>query len=284
MKDYFDLLRYKIDQALVSGLDSGGKILEAASHYALSVKGKRLRPLLFLTLVESSDQDPLEFMDIACGIEYIHTYSLIHDDLPAMDDDDFRRGMPTVHKKYNEAIAILTGDTLLTMAFERISGAQIPAEQAVNIIRILTHCIGMQGMAGGQVMDLEFQGKGEQIIEIHQKKTAQLIRGTLLSAAEVMGLGETQKKILSDAGMSIGTAFQMADDLLDVEGDEEVVGKKLHKDKANQSPNSVLFYGVDYVKKEIDFKYMETLDLLKQMDLDHPQFLYLIEKMVYREK
>ena len=229
-------------------------------------------------------KNPLDYMDIACAIEYIHTYSLIHDDLPAMDNDDFRRGMPTVHKRFNEAIALLAGDTLLTYAFEKIAGAKAEPGKIVNILKILTSGIGKDGMAGGQALDLEFNGNKEVIFEIHRKKTAELIKSSLLSAAEIIAMKPAEKEILAQAGITIGIAFQMADDLLDIEGDEKEVGKKLHKDQDNQSPNSILFYGTDYIKNEIDNYYRKALAMLNELNIDFPPFLYLMEKMVYRRK
>jgi geranylgeranyl diphosphate synthase, type II len=284
MNDYIENLTLNIDDALIKDLNPGNGVLEAAIYYALSVKGKRLRPLLFLTLIEAFRLNPLDYMEIACAIESIHTYSLIHDDLPSMDNDDYRRGMPTVHKKFNEAIALLAGDTLLTYAFERISKANVEPEKIVNILRILTVGIGKEGMAGGQVLDLGFDGDKEIIFEIHRMKTAELIKATLLSAAEIVNLDNRKKEILGEVGKIIGVAFQMADDLLDIEGDEKEVGKKLNKDLGNKSPNCLLFYSKDYIKKEIDSAYEKTLELLKQLNIHFPPFIYLMEKMVYRRK
>lgn len=284
MIDYIKNLTNQVDEALLVGLNPAGSILESAIHYALSVKGKRLRPLLFLTLIDAFKINLKKYMDIACAIESIHTYSLIHDDLPAMDNDDFRRGMPTVHKKFNEAIALLAGDTLLTYAFEKIARARLEPEKAVNILRILTVGIGKDGMAGGQALDLEFNGNKDDILDIHRMKTAELIKATMLSAAEVVGLREDEKLILGDAGMAIGIGFQMADDLLDIVGDEKEVGKKLKKDQANMSPNSILYYGEDHIKNEIDAAYSRTIALLEQLKIGFPPFLFLMEKMVYRIK
>ncbi|MDQ1352013.1 MAG: Polyprenyl synthetase family protein [Acidobacteriota bacterium] len=284
MNKYIENLTRTIDESLVKGLDPQKGVLESAIHYALSVKGKRLRPLLFLTLIEAFGKDPMAYMDIACAIECIHTYSLIHDDLPSMDNDDFRRGMPTVHKKYNDAIALLAGDTLLTIAFEKLSRANTEPAKIVNILRLLTVGIGIEGMAGGQALDLEFKGDKNIIFEIHRKKTAELIKATLLSAAEIVDLSPHEKELLAQVGTTIGIGFQMADDLLDIEGDELEVGKKLHKDHGNQSPNAVLFYGKDLIKSEIDASYRKTMALLEELKIQFPPFLYLMEKMVYRSK
>lgn len=284
MNKYIENLTGTVDESLLKGLNPHKGILESAIHYALSVKGKRLRPLLFLTLIEAYGKDPMTYMDIACAIECIHTYSLIHDDLPSMDNDDFRRGMPTVHKKFNDAIALLAGDTLLTIAFEKISGAKAEPVKIVNILRLLTVGIGAEGMAGGQALDLEFKGDKNIIFEIHRKKTAELIKATLLSAAEIVDLPPHEKELLAQVGTTIGMGFQMADDLLDIEGDELEVGKKLHKDQDNHSPNAVLFYGKDFIKSEIDASYRKTMALLEELRIQFPPFLYLMEKMVYRSK
>lgn len=284
MNKYIENLTQSVDESLVKGLDPQKGVLEAAIHYALSVKGKRLRPLLFLSLIAAYEKDPMAYMEIACAIECIHTYSLIHDDLPSMDNDDFRRGMPTVHKKFNDAIALLAGDTLLTIAFERISRANVEPAKIVNILKLLTTGIGIEGMAGGQVLDLEFKGDKNIIFEIHRKKTAELIKATLLSAAEIAGLSPHGKELLAQAATSIGIGFQLADDLLDIDGDEKEVGKKLHKDLANKSPNAVLFYGKEFVKKEIDSSYQKTKAILEELKIEFPPFLYLMEKMVYRSK
>ena len=275
----------EVDKSLLEDTAGREDSLEEAIHYALSVKGKRLRPLLFIALLDASGVDYRAHLDVACAIEYIHTYSLIHDDLPAMDDDDLRRGMPTVHKKFNEPLALLAGDTLLTMAFEKISrSANLEAGKVVNIIRIITACIGHDGMAGGQALDLAFAGDPEVILPIHRKKTAELIKGTLLAAAEVTGLDDDFRRRLAAAGIDIGVAFQMADDLLDVEGDEEEVGKKLKKDGDNQSPNSVLFYGADHVKIEIDRLYQKAMAEFSGLGITHPPFLELISRMAFRSK
>ena len=284
MNGYINNLTTRINESLVDGIDPSDGILEAAMFYALSVKGKRLRPLLFLTFIDAYEKNPIDYIDIACAIECIHTYSLIHDDLPTMDNDDFRRGMPTVHKKFNEAIALLAGDTLLTFAFEKISQSKAEPEKIVNILRILTTGIGKNGMAGGQVLDLEFSGDKNIIFEIHRKKTAELIKASLLCAAEIICLNHKEKELTAQVGTTIGIAFQMADDLLDIEGDEKEVGKKLKKDQGNQSPNSILYYGKELIKKKIDTDYKKTLASLKELNINFPPFLYLMEKMVYRSK
>ncbi len=284
MDTYYKKIQSNIDKELLKDLNPKRSSLENAISYALSLKGKRLRPVLFLSLIESLGLDHQPHVKIAVAIEYIHTYSLIHDDLPAMDNDDIRRGMPTVHKKFNEAVALLAGDTLLTMAFEKIADSGIKPEKIVNILRILTKSIGLHGMAGGQALDLEFSGDREKIFEIHKKKTAELIKGTLLSAAEIAEMGIEEKKELAIAGEKIGTGFQLADDLLDMEGDEAEVGKRIHKDMNNKSPNSVIYFGVDSVKNMIDKLYTDSLSILKNVKIESDFFLNLVKMMFYRSR
>ena len=153
--------RQAIDHSLLGGLENRDGDLAAAIHYALSVKGKRLRPLLFISLIQAHGRDPLPAMDVAVAIEYIHTYSLIHDDLPALDDDDLRRGMPTCHREFGEATAILTGDALLTRAFQILAELPHVADAIrLEILREISRAVGtVNGMIGGQVVDLESEGK-----------------------------------------------------------------------------------------------------------------------------
>ncbi|MDY0296970.1 MAG: polyprenyl synthetase family protein [Acidobacteriota bacterium] len=281
---YFSAMEERIQRALTAHLDPDRGTLEAAVHYALEVKGKRLRPMIMLTLVEALGGDPQQFMGLATAMEYIHTYSLIHDDHPSMDNDDYRRGQPTVHRRFNDAVALLAGDTLLTMAFEKIaSESGFSAEARIHFIQLITECIGMQGMAGGQALDLEFSGDPAAIREIHRLKTGELIRGIMVGTGRLMGLDAERIQALDRAGKEIGTAFQLADDLLDVLGDEELVGKKLHKDSANRSPNAALFFGIDSVQQEIDRLFRVTMDELKKVGITFSPFLVLMHMMVYRE-
>ena len=284
MLDYLRRLTEAVDRELLAGIDPRKGTLESAMHYALTVSGKRLRPLLFLTLLDACGKDGQRFIGLASSLEIIHTYSLIHDDLPAMDDDDLRRGMPTVHKKFNEALALLAGDTLLTFAFEKIAAAPLPAEKVVAVMGIVTRCIGKEGMALGQALDLEFAGQAGAIAEIHRLKTAELIKGSLLAAAVVAGMDPRRQEILGKAGLALGLGFQLADDLLDVTGDEKLAGKKLRKDRANRSPNAVLYFGQDGVQAEIDARYREAQQWIGELGIDFPPFLHLMKGMLYRSQ
>jgi geranylgeranyl pyrophosphate synthase len=284
MNDHLQRLTAAVDRELIEQIHPQNGTLEAAMHYALTVSGKRLRPLLFLTLLEACRQEAKRFVGLASALEIIHTYSLIHDDLPVMDNDDMRRGMPTVHVKFNEALALLAGDTLLTFAFEKIAAAPLPAEKTVAIMGIITRCIGKEGMAHGQALDLEFAGDAENIAVIHRLKTAELIKGSLLAAAVVADFESRRRELLARAGIALGMGFQLADDLLDITGDEKQVGKKLHKDSANQSPNAVLYLGLPAVKAKIDEYYREAQGLIAELQIDFPPFLFLMKSMLYRSQ
>ncbi len=284
MNDYLQGLSAAVDRELLVGLDPRRGTLEAAMHYALTVSGKRLRPLLFLSLLDACRLEALRHVGLAAALEIIHTYSLIHDDLPAMDDDDLRRGMPTVHKQFNEAVALLAGDTLLTFAFEKIAAAPLAAAQVVEIMGIVTRCIGKEGMAQGQALDLEFRGDAAAIAEIHRLKTAELIKGSLLAAAVIAGFDPGRRLLLEQAGIALGTGFQLADDLLDITGDEQQAGKKLRKDSGNHSPNAVLYFGLEAVRARIDEHYREACARVGELGIDFPPFLYLMKTMLYRSQ
>jgi geranylgeranyl diphosphate synthase type II len=284
MNDYLQRLTAAVDRELLAGIDPRRGSLEAAMHYALTVSGKRLRPLLFLTLLDACQKDGQRLIGLASALEIIHTYSLIHDDLPAMDNDDLRRGMPTVHKKFNEALALLAGDTLLTFAFEKVAAAPLAAEKTVAVMGIITRCIGKEGMAQGQALDLEFSGEAEVIATIHRLKTAELIKGSLLAAAVAADFAPDRQTLLGRAGIALGLGFQLADDLLDITGDEKQVGKKLGKDRANRSPNAVLYFGLDAVKADIDAYYRQALEWIGKLGIDFPPFLFLMKSMLYRSQ
>jgi geranylgeranyl diphosphate synthase, type II len=284
MNDYLQRLTQAVDREILSGIRPQNGTLEAAMHYALTVRGKRLRPLLFLALLDACRLEAERFIGLATALEIIHTYSLIHDDLPVMDNDDLRRGLPTVHRKFNEAVALLAGDTLLTYAFEKITAAPLPPRKIVAVMAIITRSIGKEGMAQGQALDLEFRGDVATITDIHRLKTAELIKASLLAAAEVAGFSAGRKKLLTRAGIALGMGFQLADDLLDLTGDEKKVGKKLRKDRDNQSPNAVLYLGLPEVREKIDACYHEAQDLFVRLGIDSPPLMFLVKGMLYRSK
>ncbi len=208
--------------------------LAEAMRYSLLAGGKRLRPILAMMAAEACGADPVEALPSACAVEMIHTYSLIHDDLPAMDDDDLRRGRPTCHKAYDEATAILAGDGLLTLAFETVVRYTRPPEAAAKCVLILAEAAGPEGMVGGQMADLHAEGTEggsvEALESIHRRKTGALLLAPLRMGAAVAGASPQETEALVHYGKAVGLAFQIIDDLLDVQGDETKMGKRVQKD------------------------------------------------------
>jgi geranylgeranyl diphosphate synthase, type II len=208
-------------------------ILAEAMRYSTLASGKRLRPVLTLLAADACGAKIEAALPAACAVEMIHTYSLIHDDLPCMDDDDMRRGRPTCHKAFDEATALLAGDALLTLAFEIVAGGARP-EAAARCVRTLAEAAGPAGMVGGQTSDLLAEGRSDASLEalesIHRRKTGALLRAALRLGAIVALADEASIKALDEYGKAVGLGFQIVDDLLDVEGDEAKLGKRVRKD------------------------------------------------------
>lgn len=246
VEDFLREKSAKTDRALTVYVDSWADAppaLADAIRYSLFAGGKRVRPALALGAAEIVCGADTPALPAACALEMIHTYSLIHDDLPAMDDDDLRRGKPTLHKAHGEALAILAGDALSTMAFD------VLAETGnLLVIRELAQAAGVSGMAGGQVMDLESEGKRvglDELRSIHAKKTGALIRVSVRCGAILAGADEGRLEALTQYGEHIGLAFQIADDVLDVVGAEDVMGKKAGSDAARDKSTYPALLGVE---------------------------------------
>lgn len=222
----------KTEEALRRYLDQWRDVpsqLDEAIRYSLFAEGKRLRPALALGAADVVSKNDEAAMPVACAVEMIHCYSLIHDDLPCMDDDDLRRGKPTSHKVFGEAMAILAGDGLLTMAFDVLARAG-----NVDVIREITTASGVTGMAGGQALDLAAEGQtlDEHALErIHRAKTGALIEASVRCGAMLAGASPEEVAALSAYGAHLGLAFQIADDILDVVGNEDDLGKKVGADE-----------------------------------------------------
>ena len=239
LKQYLEARRLMVEEALEVALpqqDGPETRVVEAMRYSLFAGGKRLRPILCLAASEAVGGDLKAAMPAGCALEMIHTYSLIHDDLPAMDDDDLRRGKPTNHKAFGEAIAILAGDGLLTEAFVLLSdyNSLLP-ERAVQVIGVIAEAASYRGMVGGQVVDILSQNKRadlETVQQMHSRKTAALIAAATESGALAGKGSEAQVAALARYGRAIGLAFQIADDILDIEGDTELLGKTTGADEA----------------------------------------------------
>ena len=223
--------------------------IHRAMRYSVFAGGKRLRPVLVIAGAEAVGGAMDAVLPAACAMELIHTYSLVHDDLPAMDNDDFRRGRPTNHKVFGDAMAILAGDGLLTLAFRLLGEhAAAGAEGLREVLIDIAEAAGTRGMVGGQVADIEAERKpvnAEMLDFIHLRKTAALIRTSLRVGAQLSGATPAQMRALSVAGGSLGLAFQVVDDLLDVEGTTEELGKTAGKDQAQQKATYPAVHGLD---------------------------------------
>jgi len=227
-----------------------------AMRYSLFAGGKRLRPILCLAATEVVGGKKETALPVACALEMIHTYSLIHDDLPAMDNDDFRRGKPANHRVFGEAMAILAGDGLLTEAFYLLSYPdlleKIPPAQLVWISHLIAQAAGFRGMVSGQVMDLEATGKEiglEELKAIHDHKTGALIRVAVESGAIIGGGNKTEVEALKEYGTQIGLAFQIVDDVLDIEGNPEDMGKNIGSDEPQQKATYPKLVGLNEAKE-----------------------------------
>jgi len=233
-------------------------IIHEAMRYSVFAGGKRLRPVLVLAAAEVVGGSSAAVMPAACGLELIHTYSLIHDDLPAMDNDDFRRGKPTSHKVFGEAIAILAGDALLTVAFELIARCGIdglvPAHRVVRTVYEISRAAGSEGLIGGQVVDITSSGRplaSENVLwYMHEAKTAVLYRVALRTGAILGGGTEESIELLGEFGHHFGMAFQITDDILDIEGEQAKLGKPVGSDVRNRKHTSVTVLGLDRAKEE----------------------------------
>jgi geranylgeranyl diphosphate synthase type II len=236
-------------QRLLPSEDTRPPSIHTAMRYSVFAGGKRLRPILCIEAARIFSSDITPSLHPACAIEFIHTYSLIHDDLPALDNDDLRRGKPTCHKQFGEAIAILAGDALLTLAFETIGSTPVDVERRVKILAEISTAAGtVNGMVGGQVADLEAEGKGvgpDTLEYIHRSKTAALIRAAIAAGALCAGATDTDVTRLRRCGETIGWAFQVQDDILDVEESSAALGKTAGKDVAQQKATYPSVYGLE---------------------------------------
>jgi geranylgeranyl diphosphate synthase type II len=248
---FFEEDRIAVDASLdrlMPGETASPPSIHQAMRYSVFAGGKRIRPILCLETARIFDSNVAPAHYPACAIEFIHTYSLIHDDLPALDNDDLRRGKPTCHKKFGEAAAILAGDALLTLAFETIGAAPVDPTRRVSMLTEISKAAGtVNGMVGGQVADLEAEGKRiqpEMLEYIHRSKTAALIRAAIASGAICAGASAEDVARLRTFGQSLGLLFQVTDDILDVEESSAALGKTAGKDVAQQKATYPAVHGL----------------------------------------
>jgi len=274
LADFMKEYKQKIEQKLrfyISSLDSP-PVLKEAMDYSLQAGGKRIRPVLLFAAINSFGKDPERGMDAAAALEMIHTYSLIHDDLPSMDDDDLRRGKPTNHKVYGEANAILAGDALLTYAFQII--AQSPdlyEKEKVAIIEQLAKAAGPEGMVAGQVADMEGEKKAltlEELEAVHRNKTGRLIAFSVRAGALIGGATEAELAIFEKYAYHIGIAFQIQDDILDIVGSEEKLGKRVGSDIANHKNTYPALLTVRGAREKLKEHVDQAIEELNRLDIE----------------
>jgi len=239
-------------QECLQEIDGYPPVIHEAMRYAVMNGGKRLRPILVMEGAGLAGGSRQKVSALACAVEMIHCYSLVHDDLPAMDDDDLRRGKPTCHIVFGEANAILTGDALLTAAFEVMAGmAASPAVDPVRLLRVIQEiavAVGSRGMIGGQVIDLESENQEidyATLQKLHSMKTGELFRASLRSGAILSGINEDGLAALDTYARHFGLAFQITDDILDVEGNEDTIGKPVGSDQKNLKTTYPSLFGLD---------------------------------------
>lgn len=279
----------RISKALIEHLpvaNDGQKNVVMAMKYSLTNGGKRLRPILVLEFCKMCGGDTEKAMAYACAVEYVHTYSLIHDDLPCMDNDDLRRGKPSCHKMYGEATALLAGDALLTHAFEIASTADFDGAKNADAVSLLAQNSGVCGMIGGQVLDLKYEAASpsmSQLLTVHKLKT-----GAMISAACLLGCiagDATEEQILAASKFAyyLGIAFQIKDDILDVTGDEQKLGKPVGSDKDNEKTTYVDIVGLNKAQEDVEKLTQAAIESLSAFE--NNEFVSsLAEYLTRREK
>lgn len=263
--------------------------LKEAMDYSLRAGGKRLRPILVLAGAEAVGGKPDDVMDVACALEMIHTFSLIHDDLPAMDNDDLRRGKPTSHKVFGEAAAILAGDALLAEAFYLLSKNSCNRDPrlVLEVMSDIAFATGARGMTGGQQIDMESMGKKlteEELTTLHRLKTGRLITVSVTSGAKYCGAPKEKIRALNSYGQSIGLAFQIADDILDIEGDQDEIGKDVGSDIENDKATYPAIIGLDRSKNKAEELIGDAVSALSIFDGSADPLRGIAKYVVERKK
>ncbi len=276
----------EINSALKEYLPAADDVVSQAMRYSVENGGKRIRPALLLEFCRVCGGDYKKAVPFACALEMIHTYSLIHDDLPCMDNDDFRRGKPSCHIAFGEEYALLAGDALLTLAFETAMKSNLSAEITVRAAKELAKAAGVMGMVGGQVLDLQNEGKKVGVSDL--QKTDELKTGELIRAACVLGCvcaGADDKKIAAAEKYAhdIGIAFQIVDDILDVTSDEETLGKPIGSDEENQKSTYVSLLGIEKSRKTAEELTLNAQKALDAFDGDVSSLKDFAEKLKNRK-
>lgn len=289
LKELWNERRELVEQQLVKELEQEPPLdetLAAAMKYSLMAGGKRLRPILLMAAADAVGAKGTDYLTAGCALEMIHTYSLIHDDLPAMDNDDYRRGKLTNHKVYGDGMAVLAGDALLTLAFEVLTRQQhTDAATLLRVVKEISTAAGMNGMVGGQAIDLESEGKHidmETLRRMHMGKTGALFRAALRSGAILAGADEKKLAALTDYAEKFGLAFQITDDILDVVGDEKLIGKPVGSDIRNEKSTYVTLTSLEeaqkLAKETVDSAVAALQDFGPEADFLRQLVRYMLER------
>ncbi len=290
LKEYCQEKCILIDKALTQFVPTNNvfpPVIFEAMSYSLFAGGKRLRPILLMAAADAVGGNGINYLAVACGLEMIHTYSLIHDDLPAMDNDDYRRGKLTNHKVFGEGMAILAGDGLLTAAFEAmLSQTDVDPATLLKVVREIAQAAGAYGMVGGQALDLSSEGMMIEIDTLrymHRSKTGALFKAAIRSGAIMAGASENQVRLLTEYAEQYGLAFQITDDILDVTGDQEKLGKPIGSDERNHKATFVTLFSLEKARKMGQDAVEKALDALKEFGNEADILRSAVSYLVTRE-
>ena len=262
------------------------RLLEAM-HYSLTAGGKRLRPVLVLSFCAACGGDVRAALPVACAVEMVHTYSLIHDDLPCMDNDDLRRGKPTNHVVYGECTATLAGDALQAEAFHTILSTELPADVRAECARLLAEAAGENGICGGQQLDMEGEGKvltKEELMDINDRKTSAMIHAACLMGVTCGGGNAQQRAAAAQYAKALGLAFQIQDDILDVTSSSQELGKPVHSDEKNHKVTYVTLFGVEKASEQVLQFSEQAQSILENLSNKNKFLTALIMEMASRRK
>lgn len=279
-----------VDEALerlLPGASESPAVVHEAIRYSTLNGGKRIRPILALAASDAVGGKVEATLPAACAIECIHSFSLIHDDLPCMDNDDFRRGRPTTHRAFDEATALLAADGLIALAFEIVAGTPgVPASVVVEVSRLIARATGTRGMVGGQILDMQAQGRDvdlSEVEEIHRRKTGALLETAVVIGGMLGGGSEEQVSALSRYGRKIGLAFQIADDILDLQGDPEKLGKTVGSDLRMQKSTYPSIIGIEKSRQMAEDAIDDALAALTIFDERADPLRHIARYIIERE-
>ncbi len=290
IKDLLEEYKAKIDNRLELLMTTSGQRFDTvinAGNYSLTNGGKRIRPIILLEFYKLCGGNDDCAFNVACALEMIHTYSLIHDDLPCMDNDDFRRGKPSCHKQFGETMALLAGDGLLTEAFGvAAKPLGVPPERVCKCVEILSSCAGNYGMVGGQVIDVQTENCDtdiDSVFEMYKLKTGALIKAAASCGVTLAGEDEEKVQLAAEYGEKVGLAFQIIDDILDYVGDPALLGKPIGSDSKNAKNTAVSILGIEKCREIAKQSTDEALAILEKFEGDSTNLKNITEYLLVRE-